>query len=84
MERKSAEESFADSKAGNPDPKQVHLTEWVAHCVGPELLHCFGRDFWQIQTHVGLLEGVKTLDESPEGEEEEVGSSRGVKGSYGK
>lgn len=46
MERKSAEESFADSKAGNPDSKQVHLTEWVAHCVGPELLHCFGRDFW--------------------------------------
>ena len=48
-----------------------------------ELLHCFGRDFWQIQSHMGLLEGVNTLDESPE-EEEEVGSSREVKGSYGK
>lgn len=57
MEKKSTEQSLADSKSGKVDPKQIHLIEWLAHCVGPELLHCFGRDFWQIQSHMGLLDG---------------------------
>lgn len=45
---KNTEQRLADSKLGNLDSKQIHLIKGLADCVGLELLHCFGRDFWQI------------------------------------
>ena len=57
----------------------MHLIEWLAHCVGPELLNSFGRDFWPRQSH-GTFGWALALHEfkEEEEEEEEVGNSKGV------
>lgn len=75
MEKKSTEQSLADSKSGNLDLKPMHLTEWLAHCVGPELLIAFGEISGKYRVTWDYLARVSTLDEFQE--EEEVGSRRG-------